>query len=58
MTGTERAECYPTYQELFDLGDGFAIAFNPQGRFHGWLFKKHPDGQWVSVRKLNKIETH
>lgn len=22
------------------------------GRFDGWLMWKHPDGQWVSVRKL------
>lgn len=36
---------------LFDLGDGQAIRFNPNGRFHGWIFRKHPDGQYVSVRK-------
>lgn len=23
------------------------------GRWKGWLFRKHPDGQWVSVRKLD-----
>ncbi len=23
------------------------------GRWKGWLFHKHPDGQWVSVRKLD-----
>lgn len=22
------------------------------GKWRGWLFRKHPDGQWVSVRKL------
>jgi hypothetical protein len=22
------------------------------GRWDGWLMRKHPDGQWVSVRKL------
>ena len=26
------------------------------GRFHGWLFYKHPDGQWVSDRKLSDWE--
>jgi len=24
------------------------------GRFDGWLMRKHPDGQWVSVRKLTE----
>lgn len=24
------------------------------GRFDGWLMWKHPDGQWVSVRKLKE----
>lgn len=23
-----------------------------EGRWKGWLFRKHADGQWVSVRKL------
>lgn len=23
------------------------------GRWKGWLFRKHSDGQWVSVRKLD-----
>ena len=26
------------------------------GRFHGWLMSKHPDGQWVSQRKLESWE--
>lgn len=42
-------------QELFDLGNGLAFACNPNGRFHGWLFKQHPDGQWVSYRKLDLV---
>ena len=41
-------------QTLFDLGNGTAVNFNPRGRFHGWLFRQHPDGQWVSVKKLEK----
>lgn len=24
------------------------------GKWKGWLFRKHPDGQWVSVRKLDE----
>lgn len=26
------------------------------GRFNGWLMWKHPDGQWVSKRKLENWE--
>ena len=26
------------------------------GRFDGWLMRKHPDGQWVSVRKLESVD--
>ena len=37
---------------LFDIGGGQAVCFNPGGSFHGWLFRQHPDGQWVSVRQL------
>lgn len=43
-------------QQLFDLGNDTAVSFNPDGRFHGWLFRKHPDGQYVSVRKLEPVE--
>jgi hypothetical protein len=43
-------------QELFDVGGGLAVAFNPHGQFHGWLFRQHPDGQYVPVHKLNKLE--
>lgn len=41
--------------ELFQLSAEIAICCNPNGRFHGWLFRKHPDGQWVSVRKLDLV---
>lgn len=26
------------------------------GKFHGWLMWRHPDGQWVSERKLESWE--
>ncbi len=42
-------------QELFELPDGTAVCCNPGGRFHGWLFRKHPDGQYVSVKKLEPV---
>lgn len=28
------------------------------GRWDGWLMWKHPDGQWVSVRKLEQERPH
>jgi len=24
------------------------------GRFDGWLMHKHPDGQWITIRKLEQ----
>jgi cytochrome oxidase Cu insertion factor (SCO1/SenC/PrrC family) len=27
-----------------------------EGRFYGWAFYKHPDGQWVTLRKANNDE--
>lgn len=26
------------------------------GRWKGWLFRRHADGQWVSVRKLEEAD--
>ena len=26
------------------------------GKWKGWFFRKHPDGQWVSVQKLVEID--
>lgn len=27
-----------------------------EGKWKGWLFNKHPDGQWVSIRKLDETD--
>ena len=43
-------------QQLFYLGDNLAVQFNPKGRFHGWLFRRHPDGQWVNLRKATDAD--
>jgi len=43
-------------QELFKLNDQQAVCCNPGGRFHGWLFRKHADGSYVSERKLEVTE--
>lgn len=39
-------------QETFKISENEGVCFNPGGRFHDWLFRRHPDGQWVPVRKL------
>jgi hypothetical protein len=31
----------------------YAVGVNKEARFYGWLLYKHPDGQWVSLRKLS-----
>lgn len=40
---------------MFLISATEAVNFNPGGRFHGWLFRRHPDGQFVSVRKLQEV---
>ena len=41
--------------EMFAVGDGLFFRMNPGGRFHGWLFRQHPDGFYVSVRKCSVV---
>lgn len=58
----EAIEAARSKQELFAIGgslEGRALAvnFNPHGRFHGWIFRQHPDGQYVLVRKLDRLES-
>jgi hypothetical protein len=36
----------------FKLPDGRVVSFNPCGRWHGWIWRIHPDGQMVSESKL------
>jgi hypothetical protein len=38
---------------LLRLDDQTAVKIGGS-RFDGWLFRKHPDGQWISVRKLER----
>jgi hypothetical protein len=40
--------------KMFLLDDYRAVCFG--GRWHGWEFVKHPDGHWVSARKLPETE--
>lgn len=29
-----------------------AVGYCKEGRYAGWLFAKHPDGQWVTIGKV------
>ncbi|MEJ0092775.1 MAG: hypothetical protein WDN46_10080 [Methylocella sp.] len=40
---------------LFKISPDLAVNCAPSGKFHGWLFRKHPDGQWVSVQELEAV---
>lgn len=47
------------------LGGDVRLALHPGGsavclggRWKGWLFLKHPDGQWVSSQPLEMIDPH
>ena len=40
----------------FALPDGMVVSFNPCGRWHGWLWRRHPDGQLVSVQQLASVD--
>lgn len=37
--------------EMFEIGGGLFLCCAPGSRWHGWRFRRHPDGQYVSVRK-------
>lgn len=37
-------------------GEREGVMYAPGERFHGWLMHQHPDGQWISVRKLDQVD--
>lgn len=41
---------------LFKLPDGNFVGVNSGDRFDGWLFSPHPDGQLISIGKLEEYE--
>jgi hypothetical protein len=43
--------------EMFMLDEVTGILFNPDGRFHGWMFRRGPNGEWISQRKLESSTT-
>ena len=46
-------ENLPKHFKFQDKKQG-EIAFIQAGDWTGWLFKRHPDGQWVSMRLATK----
>jgi len=34
------------------------LGYCKSGNWTGWIFTKHPDGQWVSLFKVPVMETH
>jgi hypothetical protein len=38
-----------------NLAPDLAIDDDPKSKFYGWLFAKHPDGQWVSLADLKGL---
>lgn len=47
----------PTLQ-LFLISQNEAVCCSPGGRFHGWLFRRHADGSFVSDRKLQETSPY
>lgn len=37
-------------------GEYRAVETDKASRFYGWVFYKHPDGQWVTLRKATEPE--
>lgn len=52
---TKWASKMPYAGKFFELPDGKIVCFNAGGRWHGWLLHRHPDGQFVSERKLAEV---
>ena len=42
---------WPTLKLAPDL----AVEDDPNSRYYGWLFAKHPDGQWVSLADMKPV---
>ena len=41
---------------LLQINPDLAAMLNPESQYYGWLFWHHPDGQWVTKRKLSADE--
>jgi len=41
---------------LLQVNPDCAAQLNTKDPMYGWLYTRHPDGQWVTLRKLPPIE--
>ena len=41
---------------LLQVNPDCAAQLDPKHDMYGWLYTKHPDGQWVTFRKLHPLE--
>jgi hypothetical protein len=41
---------------MVETHDGKHAVSLEEGRYFGWVFYKHPDGQWVTLRKATEQE--
>jgi hypothetical protein len=39
-----------------ERGEHRAVETDKANQFYGWVFYKHPDGQWVTLRKATEQE--
>jgi hypothetical protein len=46
----------PNGLTLVQINPERAVDLNKESQFCGWLFWHHPDGQWVTERKLSTRE--
>ena len=55
MSTNDDTTMIPTSFDII-LRDEHAICIDENNQGYGWLFVKHPDGQWVSLRKATDYE--
>ncbi len=46
----------PNGLTLLQQNPDCAARLDPEAKDHGWLYTRHPDGQWVTMRKLSDAE--
>lgn len=46
----------PNGLTLLQQNPDCAARLDPSAKDHGWLYRKHWDGQWVTMRKLSDAE--
>lgn len=50
------SELLKEYLTILQKSPEYAACLDRSNSWHGWLFKRHPDGGFVSIRKLKQWE--